>query len=248
VTRHRDETRAVDTIALASRLRGIVSGSWMSQATRVATELGLPDILAGGPKGSEELAAAAGAHAPSLRRLMRALSTIDICHERDDGSFELTEMGSLLRSDVDGSMRSWTIYCGAELWPAWGRLLEAVKTGMNDRRPETGETHFEHIERHPEAAALFNRAMGELTRLAARSIVEAYDFSGMTRIVDVGGGYGELLAPSSPPIPVPGECCSTCRTPSTPQLSTWAGGAYPNAASWSPAASSSRCPRELTRT
>jgi hypothetical protein len=53
---------------------------------------------------------------------------------------------------------------------------------------------FEHLTGDPEAAAVFNEALGELTRLTAESIVRAYDFSGLKRIVDVGGGYGELLA------------------------------------------------------
>jgi predicted O-methyltransferase YrrM len=41
---------------------------------------------------------------------------------------------------------------------------------------------------------VFNEALAELTRLSAESIVHAYDFSGLKRIVEVGGGYGELLA------------------------------------------------------
>ena len=35
--------------------------------------------------------------------------------------------------------------------------------------------------------------MVDLTRLAALDIVRAYDFAGQ-RVMDVGGGYGELLA------------------------------------------------------
>ncbi|MDP8931832.1 MAG: methyltransferase, partial [Actinomycetota bacterium] len=61
-------------------------------------------------------------------------------------------------------------------------------------RVETGGVDFDRLEHNPEEAAVFNAAMVELTRLSARSVVEAYDFDGLTRIVDVGGGYGELLA------------------------------------------------------
>lgn len=34
----------------------------------------------------------------------------------------------------------------------------------------------------------------ELTRETAQSVVQAYDFSGIKTVVDVGGGYGEMLA------------------------------------------------------
>lgn len=189
-----DRHGGADTAALATCLLDMVNSSWMTQAIRVAAELRIPDLLAGGPKRSEELAAAAGAHAPSLDRLLRALTTIEICREGDDGTFELSPMGELLRSEVDGSLRSWTIFWGNHLWPVWGRLPDAVRTGQSGRTTETGGVDFDRLERNPEEAAVFNAAMVELTRLSARSVVEAYDFSGLTRIVDVGGGYGELLA------------------------------------------------------
>lgn len=53
---------------------------------------------------------------------------------------------------------------------------------------------FDGLKTDPDVAALFNQAMREGTRLAAADVVAAYDFSAMKRIVDVGGGYGELLA------------------------------------------------------
>jgi len=44
-----------------------------------------------------------------------------------------------------------------------------------------------------EGTAIFNRSMLELTRRLSGSVVAAYDFAGIRRIVDVGGGYGALL-------------------------------------------------------
>jgi ubiquinone/menaquinone biosynthesis C-methylase UbiE len=40
---------------------------------------------------------------------------------------------------------------------------------------------------------VFNQAMVELTRLITPAVVQAYDFTGLKRIIDVGGGHGELL-------------------------------------------------------
>src|SRR5882762_6307719 len=124
-------TARMDTFA---RLVGIVSASWMSQAACVAAELRIADLLAGGPKRVDELAKAAGCHAPSLARFMRALTSFEICVERNDGSFELTPMGSLLRADAPNSLRSWTIMCGKHQWPVWGNLLHSVRTGESARK------------------------------------------------------------------------------------------------------------------
>jgi hypothetical protein len=188
-----DATEGLDSEALARQLLAGITSSWVSQAIHVAAELGIADLLHE-PRASAELAERTGTHAPSLHRLLRALTTIDICRERADGSFELTELGAMLKSDHPRSLRSWSRWWGGNLWPAWGNLLYSVRTGRSARAMLSGTEGFQHLERDPESAAVFNQALVELTRLSCASIVQAYDFSALRRIVDVGGGYGELLA------------------------------------------------------
>jgi SAM-dependent methyltransferase len=172
----------------------MVNSSWMSQATCVAAELGIADLLGGGPKNPDELAAATGCHAPSLGRLMRALASLELCQEDEQGSFRLTPLGSLLRTDAPHSVRSWAIWWGKYLWPVWAHLRYSVTTGKSARPLVTGDQGFDHLQRDAGMAGVFHRAMAELTRLEARELVAAYDFSACNRVVDVGGGYGELLA------------------------------------------------------
>jgi hypothetical protein len=163
----------------------MVNSYWITQALSVAAQLGLPDLLASGPQTSEHLAQKAGVHAPALRRLLRALVTLDIVREREDGNFELLPMGALLRSDAATSLRSWAIFVGRYQWQEWGLLLNSVKTG------ESARQHLPGTE--GPRPAVFNQAMVELTRLIVPAIVQAYDLTGCTRIIDVGGGHGELL-------------------------------------------------------
>jgi len=179
---------------IQAQLLGLVTASWMTQALYVATHLGIPDLLAGGAKSSEELAAATDTHAPSLHRLLRALVTVSVCTESDDGRFELSPLGSLLLADAPGSLRSWTLYWGSHLWSTWSHLLHSVKTGESARKLVTGAEGFDGLKADPQGAALFNQAMREGTRLVAGEVAAAYDFAAMKRVVDVGGGYGELLA------------------------------------------------------
>src|SRR5882672_8213576 len=178
----------------ASKLLDIIGGSWMSQAIYVAAELRIADLLAGGRRRVDELAEAAGCHPPSLARLMRGLASLGICVEGEDGPFELTPMGALLRSDAPNSLRSWAIVWGKLQWPVWGNLLHSVRTGESARKLVKGTEGYEHLARDADAAAVFNRAMTEITRLVASEVARVYDFSGARRIVDVGGGYGELVA------------------------------------------------------
>jgi hypothetical protein len=182
-----------DVLANASRLLEMVNSSWMPQVLRVAAELGVADLLAHGPRTAEDLAGATSTHAPSLHRLMRALVTIDVLGEREDGAFELTPTGRLLQADVEGTVRSWTIYQGRDVWDEWGLMLEAVRTGRSGREIANGKPGFEPLRDDPQRAATFNSAMAELTRLSTRAIVAGYDFGRFSRIADIGGGYGELL-------------------------------------------------------
>jgi len=182
-----------DDTAAARQLLDLINASWVAQACYVTARLGIADLLASGPRTAEELAAATGANGPALRRLLSALGSVDICAQRDDGSFEMTGLGELLRTDVPGSMRAWTLQWGGEAWQVWANLLHSVRTGQSARTLMSGTAGFAHLERDPEAAQIFNQAMVDLTRLAALSIARAYDFSGL-RVMDVGGGYGELLA------------------------------------------------------
>ena len=75
-----------------------------------------------------------------------------------------------------------------------GDLLHSVKTGETARARAGGTDRFGHLETDKEAAAVFNSAMAELSRLVSSEVLHSYQFRGMRRIVDVGGGYGALLA------------------------------------------------------
>src|SRR3954452_1496762 len=95
---------------IGERLRQLVNGYQITQAIYVAVTLGLPDLLAEGPRTAAELALDAKADTHSLQRLLRALAALGILAEERNGdhrSFTLTDMGQLLRSDTPGSLTAW---------------------------------------------------------------------------------------------------------------------------------------------
>src|SRR4051812_1612699 len=89
----------------AARLLELMNGYWLTQAIAVAAELNVADALAGGPLNAADLAAEVGADARSLRRLMRALATIGVFDEPEEGVFELAPLGDCLRADRADSLR-----------------------------------------------------------------------------------------------------------------------------------------------
>lgn len=177
----------------AAQLVNLINCAVLSQAACVAAELGIPDLLADGPKALHELAQATSSHEASLRRLLRALATLDLCRERKDGTFALSNLGTTLCTGGPYSLRSWTILCGRHLWPLYAHLLHSVRTGTRTRSGISARQVFKRLERDADASQVFNRAMAELSRLVAADVVRLHDFSRCRLIVDVGGGHGDLL-------------------------------------------------------
>jgi SAM-dependent methyltransferase len=167
-------------------------GFWVSQAIYVAAELGIADLLADGPRTADDLAAVAGAHAPSLYRVLRLLASEGVFAEAEDGRFELTPMAAALRRDA-GPARLQVLFLGREAsWRAAGSLMHTVRTGEPAFERVHGVDFFEYYRRHPDEWALFDRLMVANTAPVARAIAAGYDFSSVGTVVDVGGGLGAL--------------------------------------------------------
>ena len=68
-------------LPVGQQLNHLISGGWVAQAVGVAAELGIADRLADGPRSSDDLAQATGAHPRALYRLLRALASVGIFTE-----------------------------------------------------------------------------------------------------------------------------------------------------------------------
>lgn len=176
-------------------LRGMVVGYRVSQALHCVATLGIADLLKLGPRDADDLARTAGAHADTLCRVMRFLSGVGIFREVEPRRFALTPLGAGLRTDIPNTVDVWAkLLPGEAIWDAWGDLLHSVRTGETTFDHAHGRDFFGYMTEHPTFAAMFNAAMtSDVARLGA-AITEGYDFSPITRLVDVGGGHGLQLA------------------------------------------------------
>src|SRR5215831_19373785 len=187
-------------------LMRLVTGAWAARLVHTAVELGIADHLAGTPRGVDFLAAQIGAHAPSLARLLRALTALGVLHESEERLYSLTPLGVTLRSNVPGSMRAWVLLAFSDdQGTAWEALSHAVRTGEHAFRYIFGADMWTRLAERPEAARLFDEAMQGITQGANGPLITNYPFEKFGWIVDVGGGNGSLLLPvaeRSPPMRV----------------------------------------------
>jgi O-methyltransferase/methyltransferase family protein len=177
-------------------LSRLATSYWAPQAVYAAAALGIADALGDGPRDAAAIARTVQADAGALGRLLRALVVLGIVADTGDGAYELTPLGACLRSGTRDSVRSWVLLVGGPIcWNAWGRLVDVVRTGKPVPALDGHGSWVDWQSTHPEAAAVFDDAMVELTRQLAAAIAVSYDFAGLGTIVDVGGGYGALLPP-----------------------------------------------------
>ena len=160
----------------------------------VVATLRIADRIEAGTTGIEELAAASGAHADSLARVLRQLVSKGVFEEPTPGSFALNEPARQLLGegrfgfDLDGF--------GGRMAHAWSTLLSAVRTGKPAYHEVFGRSYWEDLNAHPEIAAEFDALMGPVGHGTPDPNVlpNPADWSKIQTVVDVGGGTGSLLA------------------------------------------------------
>ncbi|MGH3155883.1 MAG: methyltransferase [Streptosporangiaceae bacterium] len=194
MTEYPQDGTAGQDAAPAMQLCATIEGMMAAQVIGTAARLGLADHLAPGPKPAGEVVRAIGAHPGLGRRFLLACATVGLLTETGPGVFALTPAGECLRSG-DQSLRDLAIVTTSPgFWLSIGRLGDVVTTGRPAAERALGMTIWDYYRANPEESAHFTAAMRQNTAESPAELVRHYDFSRFTRIVDVGGGCGDLLA------------------------------------------------------
>ncbi len=167
----------------------------VSQSLLLVVKLGIADLLEDGARHYEELAEASGAHPKSLYRLLRALASLGIFAEVRPGCFELTPPAACLQNKETHSIRHFLLFL-ERTYQCWTDSLETLRTGENSHERMFGHSLYASLDQRddPEFCEIYDRGIAELSQMQDAAIVHAYDFSGIGKLVDVGGGTGNLMA------------------------------------------------------
>lgn len=181
-------------VAPSHKLLEMITGNWVSQSIYAAAKLGIADLLKDAPQNIEKLAQATGADVQSLYRLMRALTSVGVFTEVEDKRFWLTPIGECLQTENPNSLRFIAILFGEVQYQAWADIVYSVKTGKCAYEHQNGKSFFYYLEQNAKAAQTFDKAMTNFLQQVLISVANAYDFSGFSKVVDVGGGHGALIS------------------------------------------------------
>ncbi len=168
-----------------------ITSKWISKPIHVAVELGIADLLRDRPMTVKALACETDTHAPTLYRLLRALSTVGIFMENNDQMFELTPLGQCLCSEAMAPLVLMFLSDWHE--KAWSNLTYSVKSGNPAFEHAFNKKAFDWMENEPEARAVFDNAQGIKALGLVKAVINAYDFSDFSIVCDIGGGQGSFL-------------------------------------------------------
>lgn len=175
----------------------LATGYMATAALHSVTSLGVPDLLAAGPKTTKELAEASGVKEDPLYRVLRALASVGVLAETAPRTFALTAVGDMLRSDRQDSVRDSVLWLGDRThFDTYPELMHALKTGETVVEKVYGASCFDYFAKNKEVGDVFNAAMTSFSTISVPAVLEAYDFSWLNgkTLVDIAGGHGYLLS------------------------------------------------------
>ena len=178
------------TEPLGKQLDQMITGYWTSQAIYAAAKFGIADLLKDGPRNVDDLAGATSTNADSLYRLLRALASIGVFIESSPKEYSLTPLAEPLRSDVEGSKRALALMSGDEQFRAWAEIDYSIQTGNTSFDKVFGKPIFDYLSEKPDKARIFDAAMTGIHGRETGDVLDAYEFSEVKILADIGGGNG----------------------------------------------------------
>jgi len=171
-------------------LMELSTGFWSFKALATAYELGLFAHLSGTDGCTvDELAELLDLEPRPAELLVTACASIGLLEGRGGRYRNSTMAEEFLVPGKAYSFGGWVQMLDHRLYPAWGRLTEAVRTNRPTSWDPDEQAHIFDTE-DPQLLALFWEAMHSLSTLTARELGARVDLSTATSLLDVGGGSG----------------------------------------------------------
>lgn len=168
-----------------------ITSKWITKPIYVISELGVADLMCDGPKKVAELAEMTDTHAPTLLRILRALSSVGIFVETEERVFALTPLAQCLCSNALRPIAR--MFLSGWHDRAWHGLSHTVKTGEPGFDYTFGKPAFEWFEENPLERSILDQGQASKAAGFASAVVESYDFRNFRSICDIGSGQGTFL-------------------------------------------------------
>jgi SAM-dependent methyltransferase len=160
-----------------------------AKALLTAVELDLFGALKNGPATEEEIRERLRLHGRGLSDFLHLLAALGVLVKTGEAFGNAAGAQRHLVPGGESYIGGFLQRSNRNLYPAWGRLSEALRTG----KPQSGGSFAEVLER-PAVLRQFIGMMDALTQQLAPALVEAFPWSRYGSLLDVGGCRGNLAA------------------------------------------------------
>jgi len=173
----------------------MVQGGRLTRAISDISRLNIPEVLKKqGPMSAAELVAVGiPAKADALERVMRKCANAGVFTEDPEGKFGPTPLSDVLTADSPVSVKAAAQEAGAAWLKLFAELGDAIRTSTPQARQMIGLQWWDHLKANPEERETFREVMESNDRNSIRGVLENCDFAATGKVVDVGGGSGQLV-------------------------------------------------------
>ena len=167
-------------------------GFWASKTLLSAVELGLFTELAKSPLDANTLADRLGLHPRAARDFFDALVALRML-ERNEGLYSNTaETDLFLDREKPSYMGGILEMSNSRLYPFWGSLTEALRTGKPQNEAKHGENTFAALYADEDRLKSFLKGMTGISMGAAMAIASKFPWGDYKTFVDIGTAQGAL--------------------------------------------------------
>lgn len=174
------------------RLLQLGMAFWASKTLLSAVELGVFTQLASGPRDAAALTESLGLHPRSALDFLDTLVALQLL-EREAAMYSNTPDVDLFLDKAKPSYVGGLLeMANARLYPFWGALTEALRTGLPQNEVKQGGNLFDAIYRDEASLRGFLHAMSGVSLGAARAMAQKFPWSDYRTFVDLGAAQGAL--------------------------------------------------------
>jgi hypothetical protein len=188
----RSRPRTASPARSPARLLRLGLGFWGPRALLSAVELGVFSALAKGPLSEEQLRERLGLHARSARDFLDALVALGLLRRGAGKYGNVADADAFLDRAKPGYAGGLLEMAAGRLYPFWGSLTEALRTGAPQNEAKHGGDLFATLYGDPQRLRGFLAAMTGVSMDSARAIAAKFPWKKYQSFVDVGGAQGCL--------------------------------------------------------
>ncbi len=172
-------------------------GFWPAKTLLTAVELGLFTVLAEGGLTGTQIEERLGLTSRATYDFLDTLVALHLLEREGSGPEgrygNTVETATFLDRNAPAYVGGILEMANARLYPFWGGLTDALKTGSPQNEVKhTGTSMFEELYADPARLEQFMGAMSGISAGNFHALAEKFDFSPYKTVCDVGGATGQL--------------------------------------------------------